>query len=197
LRYFDAKSSYAHAVHVNDDDIKILADSGIGVIHNPESNMKLGSGAAPIRKMLQAGVTVGLGTDGPASNNDLNMFSEMRTAALLQKLVCSDNTALTAAQAVHMATLGSARALGIDSLVGSLEVGKRADFAVVDLSSPHMSPMHSECAQLVYAATGQEVVLTVVDGKIVFDKTKPAHASTVRRMEAFCREKLGPELKKS
>ncbi len=170
LGVMDTKQTiFAHCVHLTDDDMALLAKTGTSAIHNPESNMKLGAGAARIRKMLDLGLKVGLGTDGTASNNDLNMFKEMDVAAKLQKLSNADNTAMTAAQALRMATYDGARALGLGDLTGSLEAGKRADFIVVSLDEPHMRPLHDLAAQLVYAATGQEVRDVFVDGRQLVD----------------------------
>src|SRR4029077_783991 len=117
----------AHGVWVNDDDIQILKRRGVGVSHNPESNMKLASGAAPVVKYLAAGMALGLGTDGAASNNDLDMFEAMRQASFLAKHASRDPTVVPAAQALDLATIGGARALGMDGLIGSLAAGKRAD----------------------------------------------------------------------
>ena len=138
----DAKVLAAHCVHVDEGEIAHLAAPQRGVAHNPSSNLKLASGVAPVRDMLKAGINVGIGTDGPASNNDLDMFEEMRLAALLAKGASNDPTVLPAAQAVAMATRLGARALHMDHLTGSLEPGKRADLILVDLGArPQRAPL--------------------------------------------------------
>ena len=139
-RLFDARVLAAHCVHVDEGEMRALKDAGAGVAHNPTSNLKLGSGIAPVAKMLELGVTVGIGTDGPASNNDLDMFEEMRLAALLAKGIGGDPTALPAREALAMATRIGARAMHLGDITGSLEPGKRADLIVVDLDQTHNVP---------------------------------------------------------
>jgi 5-methylthioadenosine/S-adenosylhomocysteine deaminase len=155
----------AHGVWVSDEDIGILRQRRIGVSHNPESNMKLASGAAPVMKYLAAGVAVGLGTDGAASNNDLDMFEAMRQAAFLQKLVSRDPQALPARTALEMATIGGARVLGLDRRIGSLEAGKRADLIVVDMRAARQTPMYDPISHLVYVTRGDDVEATMVEGR--------------------------------
>ncbi len=167
---FEAKVLAAHCVHVDDGEIHTLRHHNAGVAHNPSSNLKLASGFAPVRRMLEVGLNVGIGTDGPASNNDLDMFEEMRLAALLAKGVSNDPTALPAHQAVSMATHLGAKALHIAHLTGSLEVGKRADLILVDINSLHNVPHfrrddHGIYAQLVYAANKNDVTDVMVNGK--------------------------------
>lgn len=159
----------AHCVHLHDEDIELLHGTKTSVIYNPESNMKLGSGAAPIPKLLKRGVCVGIGTDGAASNNDLNIFGEMDTGAKLQKLVNSDNTALTALDMLKMATIDGARALNLDDKIGSLEVGKFADLISIDLNSPNLMPIHNLTSQLVYATSGAEVDFVMCHGRILME----------------------------
>lgn len=173
LGYLDHPSLFAHCVHLTDADIEMLAHSKVGVAHNPECNMKLGSGTAPIAQMLRSGIRVGLGTDGPASNNNLNLFNEMDTAAKLQKLANSNTSAMTAEDALNMATLGGAQAIGMGEKIGSLEVGKYADIIFVSLDAPHMQPMHDFAAQLVYATNGSEVDTVICHGRILLEKRKP------------------------
>jgi 5-methylthioadenosine/S-adenosylhomocysteine deaminase len=158
-------SFIAHGVHVDDEEIDLLAEHGTGVIHCPASNMKLASGMAPVQEMLDAGVTVGLGTDGAGSNNDLDMFDEMRDAAMLGKLAADDASAVPAPTVVGMATAGSADAIGIDS--GRIEPGANADLAVVDLEAPHLTPPHDFVSHLAYAARGSDVRHTVCDGRVL------------------------------
>jgi 5-methylthioadenosine/S-adenosylhomocysteine deaminase len=157
----------AHVVHVNDEEIGILKRREVGVAHCPQSNMKLSSGAAPVPKMLKADIRLGLGTDGAASNHDLSVWEEMDTAAKLHKLVTMDPTVVTAAQALAMATIGSARALHLEKETGSLEAGKRADLIVVDLGAPHLTPLYNLYSQLVYATKASDVSDTIVEGRVL------------------------------
>lgn len=149
-----------HMVHLDDEEIALWAENGAHMVHCPESNMKLGNGFAPVKKLLDAGVNVALGTDGVASNNDLDMFSEMRTAALLAKGVSQDATAVPAMQALRMATINGAKALGLEELCGSLEIGKAADITAVRLNSLETQPLYELVSQLVYS-TGREQVSDV------------------------------------
>jgi 5-methylthioadenosine/S-adenosylhomocysteine deaminase len=158
-------SFLAHGVHVDERERELLAERGTAVIHCPASNMKLASGMAPIQAMLDAGVPVGLGTDGAASNNDLDMFDELRDAAMLGKLAADDASAVPAEAAVRMATQGSADALGFDS--GRVEAGVNADLAVVDLSGEHLTPRHDLVSHLAYAVKGSDVRHTVCDGDVL------------------------------
>jgi len=167
---FDAKVLAAHCVHIDDGEIRTLMHAGAGVSHNPSSNLKLASGLAPVVKMLEAGLNVGIGTDGPASNNDLDMFEEVRLAAFLAKTVSNDPTAVPAATALKMATCMGARAMHLGEVTGSLEVGKRADLILVDINSLHNSPhfrrdKDNAYAQLVYAGKAADVTDVMVNGK--------------------------------
>ncbi|MGH9142626.1 MAG: amidohydrolase [Vicinamibacterales bacterium] len=157
----------AHGVWVDDADIAILKRTGTGVAHNPESNMKLASGAAPVTKYLAAGVKLGLGTDGAASNNDLDMFEAMRQASFLAKLSTHDPTAVTAQDALDMATIGGARVIGMEKLLGSLETGKRADLITVSMSGARQTPMYNPVSHLVYVTRGDDVRDTIVNGQIL------------------------------
>ncbi|HXH06436.1 MAG TPA: amidohydrolase [Vicinamibacterales bacterium] len=157
----------AHGVHVTAEDIAILRRRAVGVAHNPESNMKLASGVAPVPALRQADVTVALGTDGAASNNDLDMFEAMRQAALLHKLVARDPRVLPAPAVLEMATLGGARALGLADRVGSLEPGKRADLILVSTASARLTPLYDPVSHLVYVAKGTDVTTTIVDGTVL------------------------------
>ncbi len=156
-----------HAIWLSEEDIRTIARYGASTSHNPESNMKTASGVSPVPDLLAAGVAVGLGTDGPASNNNLDMFEEMDTAAKLHKLVRKDATAMPAKTVFHMATLGGAKALGIDDRLGSLEVGKLADVVLVDARVPELTPLYDVYSHLVYAAKGGNVSTVVVNGRIV------------------------------
>ena len=162
----------AHAVHVTAADMRILAARGVGVSHNPESNMKLASGTAPVPALRAARVAVGLGTDGAASNNDLDMFEAMRQAALLHKLASGDPRTLPAADALAMATIEGARALGLADAIGSLEVGKRADLITVSMSSARQTPLYDPISHLVYATRGDDVRTVIVDGKVLMRDRK-------------------------
>jgi 5-methylthioadenosine/S-adenosylhomocysteine deaminase len=155
-----------HAVHVNEADLARLARHGCSVAHCPGSNMKLASGIAPLPAMLRHGINVGLGSDGAASNNRLDIFQEMRQAALLAKAASLDATAAPAHAVLRMATLGGARALGLDGMIGSLEPGKRADFCAVALDSPLMQPCFDPISHLVYACDRGQVSHVWIDGEI-------------------------------
>ena len=157
----------AHGVWVNDEDVAILKRRGIGVSHNPESNMKLSSGTAPVAKYLAAGIALGLGTDGAASNNDLDMFEAMRQASFLAKHATHDPTAVPAQTALDLATIGGARALGLERLIGSLEPGKRADLITVSMNAARQTPMYDAVSHLVYVTRGDDVQTTIVDGKML------------------------------
>src|SRR3954453_9861159 len=157
----------AHGVWVNDADIAILKRTGTSVAHNPESNMKLASGAAPVTKYLAAGVKLGLGTDGAASNNDLDMFEAMRQASFLAKHSTRDPTAVKAQEALDMATLGGARVIGMEKLLGSLETGKRADLITVSTHSARQTPLYDPVSHLVYVTHGEDVRNTMVNGKML------------------------------
>lgn len=155
----------AHGVHLDEADQRTLAERSVGVAHCPQSNMKLCSGAAPVPSLLQADVAVGLGTDGAASNNDLDMWGEMDTAAKLHKLITNRPTTLPAAQVLEMATLGGARVLGMEKTIGSIEEGKRADLITVDLEGAHLVPLYNIYSHLVYAAKPGDVSDVVVEGR--------------------------------
>ena len=154
-----------HMTQLTDAEIALCAARGVSVVHCPESNLKLASGFCPVAKLERAGVTVAIGTDGCASNNDLDMFGELRTAALLAKAVADDAAAFDAASALHAATLGSARAMGFDHLVGSIEPEKQADLACIDLSALETQPLHHVLSQLVYATGRHQVTDVWVAGK--------------------------------
>jgi 5-methylthioadenosine/S-adenosylhomocysteine deaminase len=172
IGFFGPRTLVAHAVHVTPSDIEVLAARHVGVAHNPESNMKLASGIAPVQSMRQAGVAVGLGTDGAASNNDLDMFEAMRQAAFLGKLVNDDPRAIPAPVAIEMATIDGARALGMDREIGSLEPGKRADLIVVSMSSARQTPMYDAVSHLVYVTRGDDVRTTIVNGRVLMRDRK-------------------------
>jgi 5-methylthioadenosine/S-adenosylhomocysteine deaminase len=160
----------AHVVWPTAAEIALLAERGVGVAHCPQSNMKLASGTSPVPELLAAGVAVGLATDGAASNNDLDMFDEMGSAARLHKLVRNDPTAMSAPEVLRMATMGGARALGLGDRIGSLEVGKQADLVLVDLAAAHVQPVYDVVSALVYAAKAADVDTVLVDGRVVVEK---------------------------
>lgn len=154
-----------HMTQTNDEEIKLLQQTGAHVIHCPESNLKLASGYCPVQKLREAGINLALGTDGAASNNDLDMFGEMRTAAFLGKIVANDPTASSAADVLEMATLGGAKALHLDQEIGSLEAGKSADFIAVDLNHINTQPLYNPISQLVYACHSNQVTDVWVAGQ--------------------------------
>ena len=168
----DKNTLLVHAVWLADDDINIIAARGAGVSHNPESNMKLASGIAPVPSLLKAGVTVGLGTDGCASNNNLDLISEMDTAAKLHKVNALDPTLLDAATVLKMATIQGAKALRVDDIIGSLEIGKKADVTVVDSRNPHLIPVYNPVSHIVYAAQGADVRDVIVNGRLLVKDRK-------------------------
>jgi 5-methylthioadenosine/S-adenosylhomocysteine deaminase len=156
-------------------DIALLERFQVRVAHNPESNMKLASGVAPVPELLRTGICVGLGTDGCASNNDLDLFREMDTAAKLHKVHSGDPTVLNASAVLRMATIGGAKALGLDGVTGSLEPGKRADIIVIDTRKPHLTPMFDPVSHLVYAARGSDVAATIINGAVVMEQGRLPH----------------------
>ena len=167
LGFFGPGVIAAHGVWVSDADIAVLEARRVGISHNPESNMKLASGIAPITAYLRGGVAVGLGTDGAASNNDLDMFEAMRQASLLAKVSTFDPQAISARTALEMATIRGARALGMEARIGSLERGKRGDLIVVNMDSARQTPMYDPVSHLVYVTRGDDVRDTIVDGKVL------------------------------
>ena len=188
----------AHAIWVNDDDIAILKRRDIGLAHNPESNMKLAAGAAPVTKYLAAGVALGLGTDGAASNNDLDMFEAMRQASFLAKHVTRDPTAVPAQAALDMATIGGARALHMDQRIGSLAAGKRADLITVSMRTARQTPMYDPISHLVYTTRGDDVRTTIVNGKVLMKErqVRTLNRETViadaKRLAARVRDAVRP-----
>ncbi|AOY88171.1 N-ethylammeline chlorohydrolase [Marinobacter salinus] len=153
-----------HMTQVDDSDLRSIVESGAHVIHCPESNLKLASGLCPVQKLMDAGINVAIGTDGAASNNDLDLFGELRTAAMIAKVVADDATALSAHQALTMATLNGARAIGRDHELGSLVPGKLADIIAVDLSDPFLQPVYDPASHLVYSNHGRAVSHSWING---------------------------------
>ena len=178
----------AHGVWLSESDRAILKAADVGIAHCPQSNMKLSSGAAPVKAMLAEGIRLGLGTDGAASNNDLDMFEEMDSAAMLAKHASGDPTAAPAPAVLEMATLGGARALGMEDRLGSLEVGKRADIVVVSLAAPRLHPLYDPVSHLVYVAKGADVRDVVIEGRVVMRDRKVLtmdEAAVIRDAEAM------------
>lgn len=173
-----------HMTQLDEDEIALLADTGAHVVHCPESNLKLASGFCPVAKLSEAGVNVAIGTDGAASNNDLNMLGEMRTAALLGKGVAGSASALPAATALRMATINGARALGLEDEIGSLEPGKSADLVALDLRDSHTQPLYHPVSQLVYAASQQQVRQVWVRGRQVIRDGMPTRLDNGRIIAA-------------
>ena len=186
-----------HGVVLTDEEIELLSVCKVKVSHCPESNMKLASGVAPIPKLIEAGVTVGLGTDGSASNNDVDMFGEMDTAAKLHKVNSLDPTVMSAETTLKMATMGGAKLLGAEQEIGSIEPGKKADLIVLDLNQPHLTPMYNIPSHLVYAARGADVIHSIINGRVVMRDRKlltideAAILETMNGIGRDIRKKLG------
>ena len=167
LGLLDGRVVADHCVMLTPEETELLARRDVKVAHCPESNMKLASGIAPVPEMLAAGLTVGLGTDGSASNNNVDMFGEMNSAAKLHKVKALDPTVMPADTVLEMATMGGAKVLGAEAEIGSLEPGKKADLIVLDLNQPHLTPLYNIPSHMVYAARGADVVHSVINGRIV------------------------------
>jgi 5-methylthioadenosine/S-adenosylhomocysteine deaminase len=172
IGFLSDKVIAAHVVHVTGEEIGLLKQNGVGVVHNPQSNMKLASGVAPVPQYLKADVALGLGTDGAASNNDLSMWEEMDTAAKLHKVMSGDPKVVNALEALEMATIRGARALHLEHETGSLEVGKRADLLVVDIDDLNQLPLYNVYSQLVYATKAADVRTVVVEGRVLMRDRK-------------------------
>lgn len=167
LDLLDKDTIAAHCIWLDGEELDLLAAGKVKVAHDPESNMKMGAGVAPVPEMLRRGIDVGLGTDGCASNNDLDLFGEMEMAAKLHKVFSGDPTAMKAERVVEMATIGGARVLGIADRIGSIAPGKEADIILVDMRKPHLTPLYHPFSHLVYAARGADVVTSIIGGRIV------------------------------
>jgi 5-methylthioadenosine/S-adenosylhomocysteine deaminase len=170
LDLFSAPTIAAHCVHVNEEDIDLLAEHNVMVVHNPTSNAKLASGIAPVAQMKSAGITVALGTDGAASNNNLDMLEEMRLATLLQKVATKDPTTIPAIEAFRMATCDGAAAIGLGKSIGTLTIGKKADIVLMDIDKVNMLPSYDYISDLVYAANSQAITDVIVDGQILMEQ---------------------------
>ncbi|WP_461613658.1 amidohydrolase [Clostridium sp. Marseille-QA1073] len=172
LGLFKIPTVAAHCVHISDDDIEILNKYKVSVANNPCSNLKLANGFAPVEKMLNRGMNVALATDSSSSNNNLNMFEEIHTAALINKGINENPLSIPAIKALEMATKNGAKALFLEDEIGSLEVGKKADIILIDLNKPHLYPRHDIISLLVYSAQGSDVETVIIDGKIVMENYK-------------------------
>lgn len=190
-----------HAVWISKKEIGMLAKAGAHVIHNPVSNMYLGSGVAPVPEMLAAGVNIALGTDGPASNNNQDLIQSMKFAACLHKVNKLDPAIISAKKVLEMATINGARALGLEHEIGSIEVGKKADITIVDMEKPHIAPVHDPIASLVYCANCNDVDTVIIDGRVVMEggeiKTVDEHEilrksyESVEELKERARERFG------
>lgn len=184
LGVLDGKTVFAHGVHLMDEDIELLSERSTAVVHCPQSNLKLASGAARLPDLLDSGVRMALGTDGAASNNDLNMWGEISSAAILHKLVNNDPTAADARTVVRMATRGGAQVLGLGNVLGSLEVGKRADIIMIDLEQPHLVPLYDIYSHLAYAVNKADITDVIIDGQAVMRRR---HLTTIDEPELFAK----------
>lgn len=167
IGFLSNKTIAAHVVQANEKELLILKNRGVGIAHNPQSNMKLAAGVAPVPLMLKMDLPVGLGTDGAASNNDLSLWEEMDTAAKIHKVFSGDPKVVSAAEAFEMATIRGARALHLENLIGSIETGKRADIVIVDFDNLNQTPTYNVYSSLVYATKADDVNTVIIDGKIV------------------------------
>ena len=190
LGVLDDRTVAVHCNWMSPEDIALFADLGVSVSHNPASSMKLAAGVAPIPLMMEKGIAVGLGTDGSASNNDLDMFQEMDLSAKVHKATLLDPTVMSAETVLKMATIEGARVLGMDRLIGSVEVGKQADIIILDMNQPHLTPLYNPYSQIVYAARGGDVKTSIIDGKPVMENRRlltmdlPAVMERVRAIAA-------------
>jgi len=192
IGFLNGKVIAAHVVWPQGTDIAILKRRGVGVVHNPQSNMKLASGVAPVPKMLTEGVLVGLGTDGAASNNDLNMWEEMDTVAKLHKVFSGDPKVISAQQAFELATIGGAQALHLEKEIGSLEVGKRADLLIIDRDTLNQIPLYNIYSDLVYATKAADVQSVIINGRIVMRDRRllTLNETTVKSEARTLRDKI-------
>lgn len=192
LGVLDGRVTAAHVIGCDREEAALLARRGVGVAHCPQSNMKVAAGVAPVPQMLAAGVAVGLGTDGAASNNDLNLWEEMDTAAKLHKVVTKDPTVLPAREVLRMGTIGGARALHLDREIGSLEPGKRADIAIVRVDGLHQTPSYDVYSLLVYSTKASDVETVIVEGRVVMraGRVLTIDERAVRAKAAAYRERI-------
>ena len=198
LKVTGENSLFVHCVHVNEKDLELMAKTKTSFSYNPESNMKLSNGIAPVGKALEKSVVVGLGTDGSASNNNLNLFEEMGTGAKLQALKYGDQS-LTANQMLQMATIEGAKAIGLDKTIGSLEIGKKADIIALDLKHPSFHPFYNPISNMVYTALGNEVSFVMCEGKVLMEnyQLKTLDEQKVLKESELFAEKVKDFLKSS
>ncbi len=182
LGILDAQTIAVHSVHLSPKDIEIFKNQNVKVAHNPECNMKISSGAAPISTYLEKGIKVGLGTDGAASNNNLDLFEEMHTMALLHKLITGNPTTLPASECVRIATMGGAEVIGMEKEIGSLEKGKKADIITLKLDSPHAVPMYNPYSTIVYSLNSNDVNDSIINGRIIMKDRKILSTDTQKIM---------------
>jgi 5-methylthioadenosine/S-adenosylhomocysteine deaminase len=196
IGFLSNKVIAAHMVWPQDGETDILKRRGVGVVHNPQSNMKLASGVSPVPRMMQEGLFVGLGTDGAASNNDLNMWEEMDTAAKLHKVFNSDPKIMSAQQAFELATIRGAEALHLEKEIGSLEVGKRADVVIIERDSLHQIPLYNVYSDLVYATKSTDVQTVVINGRIVMRNRRllTLNETAIKASARVFREKIAQSL---
>jgi 5-methylthioadenosine/S-adenosylhomocysteine deaminase len=196
IGFLNEKVIAAHMVWPQDGETEVLKRRGVGVVHNPQSNMKLASGVSPVPRMMQEGLLVGLGTDGAASNNDLNMWEEMDTAAKLHKVFTNDPKVLSAEQAFALATIQGAQALHLEKEIGSLEVGKRADIVIIERDSLHQIPLYNIYSDLVYATKSTDVHTVVINGRIVMRNRRllTLNESAIKTGARAFREKIAQSL---
>ncbi|MEM3727736.1 MAG: amidohydrolase [Candidatus Bathyarchaeia archaeon] len=183
LGVLDERVIAAHCVALTNDDMALMKARGVKVSHNPISNLKLASGISPVPKMLEQGVTVSLGTDSPCSNNAADMFEVMKVAAILHKGVSGNPTVMSAQQVLKMATLDGARALCWENEIGSIEVGKKADLAIINFDKPHLCPLYNEFSHLVYTAKSADVETVIINGKIVMENRRLTTLNIEKVME--------------
>ena len=192
IGFLSDKLIAAHVIQANEQELEILKKRGVGIAHNPQSNMKLAAGVAPVPLMLKMDLPVGLGTDGAASNNDLDLWEEMDTAAKLHKLYSGDPKVLTAEQAFEMATIRGARALHLEKLIGSLETGKRADIVIVDADNLNQTPVYNVYSSLVYATKGNDVNTVIIDGKVIMREKRllTLNENAIKKAANLYRQKI-------
>ena len=172
ISFLNDKTIAVHCVHLTDNDMDILKNRNVGIVNSPESNLKLASGIAEVPKMLEKGLVISLGTDGPASNNNLDMFEEMSMTVKIHKALNKDSTIMNAREVLKMGTINGAKVLGIDKLTGSLEIGKKADLIIIDVNKPHLTPMYDPYSHLTYSANGSDVDTVIINGKIILEERK-------------------------
>ncbi|QZY57281.1 amidohydrolase [Crassaminicella profunda] len=192
LGLFDVRTLAAHCVHLSDEDITILKENNVNVLYNPVSNLKLANGFAPVVKMLENEINVSLATDSSCSNNNLDMFEEIKLSSILNKGIIGDSTIMPAETSLKLATINGAKALGIDDLVGSIEIGKCADMILIDLNKPHLCPRHNLISLLVYSIQASDVDTVIVDGNILMEHRKltTINLDSVMKNVQLCAQKL-------